>query len=89
MNRRWLRVVVAVLWFWAGWALGNILAFCLGISPALGPLLGAALCGLIGGDPFHLIWWQKAERHAPSGVAHSSDDKAGTRRNDVGTAPSA
>lgn len=84
-----MRVLVGVLWFWAGWGAGNLVAFWFGFSYALAPLLGAALGGLIGGDPFHLIWWPKAERHASGRVANRADGIASTRKDDVGTAPSA
>ncbi|HEX8940081.1 MAG TPA: hypothetical protein VF763_07945 [Candidatus Limnocylindrales bacterium] len=50
------RVIAALLWFYAGWSLGAMLAFVLGISPALGPILGAAGAMVIAGDPRHIIW---------------------------------
>jgi hypothetical protein len=50
------RVLAALLWFYTGWYAGAILAEFLGVSPVLGPLLGAAAAGLIAGDPRRLIW---------------------------------
>ena len=50
------RVLAALLWFYTGWYAGAILAEFLGVSPVLGPLLGAAAAGLIAGDPRLLIW---------------------------------
>lgn len=50
------RIVAALLWFYAGWYAGAILAEFLGLSPVLGPLIGAAAAGLIAGDPRRIIW---------------------------------
>jgi len=50
------RVLAAILWFYAGWYLGATLAVLLGVSPALGPIIGAAAAGLIVGDPRRIIW---------------------------------
>ena len=50
------RVVAAMLWFYAGWYAGALLADFLGVSPLLGPLIGAAAAGLIAGDPRRIIW---------------------------------
>jgi hypothetical protein len=51
------RVLAALLWFYAGWYAGNILADFLGVSVLLGPIIGAAAAALVAGDPRHLIWW--------------------------------
>jgi hypothetical protein len=50
------RAFAAILWFYAGWYAGAILASVLGISPVLGPIIGAAAAGLVVGDPRQLIW---------------------------------
>ncbi len=50
------RVLAAFLWFIAGWYAGAMLAVLLGISPVLGPIIGAAAAGLIAGDPRRIIW---------------------------------
>jgi hypothetical protein len=50
------RVIAAMLWFYAGWYAGALLAEFLGVSPLLGPLIGAAAAGLIAGDPRRIIW---------------------------------
>ena len=50
------RVLAAMLWFYTGWYAGAMLAEYLGVSPLLGPLIGAAAAGLIAGDPRHIIW---------------------------------
>lgn len=50
------RALVAMLWFYAGWYAGVILAEFLGVSPALGPVIGAAAAGLIVIDPRRIIW---------------------------------
>ena len=54
------RVFAALLWFYSGWYAGATIAVLLGISPAFGPILGAAAAGLIVGDPRRLIWATRA-----------------------------
>ena len=54
------RVLAALLWFYGGWCLGAMIAFVLGISGLLGPVLGVAGAILIAGDPRHVIWPRKA-----------------------------
>jgi hypothetical protein len=54
------RVIAALLWFYAGWYAGAMLAEFFGVSPFLGPIVGAAAAALIAGDPRHLIWQRRA-----------------------------
>ncbi len=61
MNKR---LTSGVLWLFAGWYLGNILAFHLGLSDLLGPILGIAAAALIAGDPFGLLWHRAAAKSA-------------------------
>jgi hypothetical protein len=58
------RVVATVLWFYAGWYAGAMIAELFGLSAALGPILGTAAAAIVGGDPRHLIWGRT--RVAPS-----------------------
>jgi hypothetical protein len=64
------RILAAFLWFYAGWYGGAILADVLGVSPFLGPLIGAAAAFLIVGDPRRIIW--SARSIAPSIAANSA-----------------
>jgi hypothetical protein len=50
------RALAAFLWFYAGWYLGALIADSIGVSPLLGPIIGAAAAGLIVGDPWGRIW---------------------------------
>ena len=50
------RTLAALLWFYAGWYAGSMIASILGVSEALGPVLGTAAAALIAGDPRHRIW---------------------------------
>jgi hypothetical protein len=50
------RVLAALLWFYAGWYGGNILADLTGVSMFLGPIIGAAAAALVAGDPRRIIW---------------------------------
>ena len=54
------RVLAAVLWFYAAWYTGAMVAHFLGLSPALGPILGTAAAAIVAGDPRHLIWSRRA-----------------------------
>jgi hypothetical protein len=59
MNKR---IAAGVLWLFAGWYLGNIVAFFLGISDMLGPILGIAAAVVVAGDPLGRIWTGSAQR---------------------------
>jgi len=61
------RVLSAFLWFYAGWTLGSLISFAFGISPAIGPVLGAAASALFVGDPRRIIWTRPA---APASSLH-------------------
>ena len=50
------RSCAAVLWFYFGWYGGAMLAEFLGVSPMLGPIIGAAAAALFVGDPRRVIW---------------------------------
>jgi hypothetical protein len=65
------RVLAALLWFYAGWYGGNLLADFLGISLVLGPIIGATLAALVVGDPRRIIWTarsmsQPTQTHEPA-----------------------
>ena len=67
MRRMTKRVLAAMLWFYTGWYAGALLADMIGVSPVLGPLIGAAAAGLIAGDPRRIIWTARATAPAPVG----------------------
>jgi hypothetical protein len=50
------RALAAVLWFYAIWYAGAMIAQVFGLSPALGPILGTAAAAMIAGDPRGIIW---------------------------------
>jgi hypothetical protein len=50
------RALAAVLWFYSTWYAGAMIAHVLGLSEALGPILGTAAAALIAGDPRGVIW---------------------------------
>ena len=62
------RVAAAFLWFYTGWYAGAFLAEMLGVSPVIGPILGAAAAGFLVGDPLRIIW----TRPAPKAVVASA-----------------
>ena len=62
------RVAAAFLWFYTGWYAGAFLAEIFGVSPVIGPIMGAAAAGLLVGDPLRIIW----TRPAPKAVAASA-----------------
>jgi hypothetical protein len=56
------RILATILWFYAGWYAGAMIAHFLVLSPALGPILGTAMAAIIGGDPRGIIWTVRSER---------------------------
>lgn len=62
------RVLAALLWFYTGWYAGAMIADIVGISPYLGPLIGAAAAGLIAGDPRRIIWTSRAKAAATTSI---------------------
>ena len=50
------RAFAALLWFYAGWYGGALLAEFLGVSPLIGPIIGTAAAGLFVGDPRKIVW---------------------------------
>jgi hypothetical protein len=54
------RITAAILWFYAGWFAGAVLAFAIGLSPLLAPILAVAASAIIAGDPRQMIWSRQA-----------------------------
>jgi hypothetical protein len=50
------RIFATFLWFYVGWYGGALLAEFLGVSPVLGPIIGAAAAALFVGDPRRIVW---------------------------------
>ena len=71
MNKR---VVITVLWFFAGWGIGAGLADLLALNDLVGPLVGIAIAALIGADPMHVLWPRQT---SPTGLT------AATRREPI------
>ena len=59
------RALAAVLWFYAAWYAGAMIAHFAGISPVLGPILGTAVAAIVAGDPRHLIWSRRTAVDRP------------------------
>jgi hypothetical protein len=59
------RTLSAFLWFYCGWYAGAMIAHVAGVSPLLGPIIGAAAAFLIAGDPRGIIWSPKPAPAAP------------------------
>ena len=60
------RVLAALLWFYAGWYGGALLADFLGVSQLLGPIIGATSAALVVGDPRRIIWTARSAGNPPS-----------------------
>ena len=60
------RALAAVLWFYAIWYAGAMIAQALSLSPALGPILGTAAAALIAGDPRGIIWTRTPKAPKPA-----------------------
>lgn len=65
------RMTAAVLWLFAGWYLGNALAFLVGVPDLLGPILGVAAAFVFAVDPQGWIW----KRPAAEPVAVATTDR--------------
>ncbi len=63
------RILATFLWFYAWWYAGAIVADVLGVSPVLGPLIGAVAAALFVGDPRKIIW---SGRRLGQGSQHQS-----------------
>ena len=63
------RTLAAILWFYTGWYAGAMLAEFLGVSAALGPIIGAAAAGLVFADPRRIIWTAQAATAGSSNEA--------------------
>ena len=50
------RIFAAFLWFYVFWYAGALLANFIGVSQALGPIIGATAAALFVGDPRRIIW---------------------------------
>ncbi len=50
------RFASALLWFYAGWTFGSLIASALGMHPAFGPVIGGAAATLFAVDPRQIIW---------------------------------
>jgi len=57
------RLLIAALWFYAGWTFGGLLSYATGTPEVLGPLLGAAAALTISFGPRRLV------RRAPTAPA--------------------
>lgn len=54
------RALSAVLWLYTGWYAGAMIAHVLGVSSALGLIVGIAAAALFAGDPRRIIWNRSA-----------------------------
>ncbi len=71
------RALAAVLWFYAAWYVGAMIAYMLGLSEALGPILGTAAAAIVAGDPRGFIWHRQATaRTANSATIPSASRQA-------------
>jgi len=50
------RYLATVLWFYAFWCLGSMIAGLLGVPDLIGPVLGLAAGFIVGVDPRRVIW---------------------------------
>jgi hypothetical protein len=67
------RILAGLLWFYAGWYGGALLADVLAVSPMFGPTIGAAAAGLVAGDPCRIIW---PARSATAGTPEGTPEPA-------------
>jgi hypothetical protein len=61
------RAFAALLWFYTAWYAGAMVADVLGLSAALGPILGTAAAAIVAGDPRRIIWSRATQPAALNG----------------------
>jgi hypothetical protein len=49
------RVFATVVWFYAAWYAGAIVAELLGVTPLIGPIVAIATAAFVASDPGHLF----------------------------------
>lgn len=64
------RILAIFLWFYVWWYAGAIIADIVGVSPLLGPIIGAAAAALFVGDPRRIIWATQAPAGTPTSSRH-------------------
>jgi phosphate/sulfate permease len=67
-------LVLAILWFYAGWYAGALVAEFFGLSAFVGPIIGAAIALGSLGDPRRFLRGL-APRRTPENAAHESHAK--------------
>jgi len=71
------RIFAAFLWFYTGWYGGALLADFIGVSPFLGPIIGAAAAAMIAGDPRRIVWTARSMApRAPVAAPERAPDPA-------------
>jgi hypothetical protein len=70
------RALAALLWFYAMWYVGAMVASVLSLSPALGPILGVAAAAVIAGDPRRIIWTRPTLNGATSAATSAMQNPA-------------
>ena len=58
------RIAAGALWFLSGWVAGAMLAFVVGISPVLAPIVAVAAASLVAVDPRRLIWMNQRRENS-------------------------
>ena len=61
-----LRIASTILWFLAGWFVAGTIAMALGLSDAIGLIVGVAWGTLIAIDPLHLLWRDRSGSSSPA-----------------------
>ncbi len=64
------RLFTTVLWFYASWYAGAVIAHFAGVNPILGPILGMAAASLIAIDPRGIVWSARRSSGAPAQAQH-------------------
>lgn len=50
------RTLAALIWFYVGWVVWNVVAYAAGWTPDLGPAVAAVVAALVAVDPMDWIW---------------------------------
>ena len=66
------RLFATLVWFYAAWYGGAVIAYFLDVSPLLGPVMGIAAAALIGIDPRGRVWVTKKATQPTTQVQHQA-----------------
>jgi hypothetical protein len=59
-----MRTAAGLLWFFASWMIGGVVALATGVPGWMAPLIGVAVGAFVAADPIRLMWAPRPKRAA-------------------------